>query len=209
MKILEIYDAWVRRTFPQYAGVDNIFAIYWRNYGGKKSLLKSPYLAIAFLLCLIMYSSWCKDGWWNTPISILPSLIGFTLGGYAIFTAFGNEKFKELISGSTEGESDNISPFMEVNSAFAHFILLQIFSLIYALIAQSQPLKPIFDMVKLPTLESWIAYPFWFIGYFLFLYAITSAIAATFALFRIAYWYDSFITRERKRLLQQEHPDKI
>ena len=110
---------------------------YWRAYGGFRSLIKSPYLHISIVLSLVCWPVWLRGyetwSWFDLAISVIPNLLGFSLGGYAILLAFGNDQFLKLIAGTEEGES--VSPYIEVNAAFIHFIFMQIISLVTALAA--------------------------------------------------------------------------
>ncbi len=190
----------------QYSGVKKLFNRYWIAYGGIKAIFGSPYMHASFIITLLSSGIWLKDDWVDLPISILPSIIGFSLGGYAIWLALGDDKFRARISGKT---NSNESPFIVVNAAFVHFIVLQILALMLALIGKAQPIynSPLFIQRFLLDLAPWlfevsqvISYIGSFIGYFLFVYAIISALAATLAIFRIAGWLDVHHAKSSKEV---------
>lgn len=170
------------------------FFEYWTAYGGWKALFTSKFFWISLILNLVMYHAWypIESKWWDQVTSIIPSILGFTLGGFAMWVAIGDEKFKSLIAGNDEDE-DGVSPFMEVNATFTHFVLLQILALIFAIIAAN------FDYVLISNKYLTIgAMAFSFTGYFLFLYALLTAIAAVFAILKVAKWYDDYQTEIKK-----------
>lgn len=183
-----------------YFGVFNIFGRYWLAYGGWKEVVFSPYFHIAFLLTLALKHSWANGDWWDTATTILPSLIGFSLGGFAIWLGFGDEKFRQLISHQEENEK--ASPYIELSATFAHFIVIQLVALIGALIGQgtafSLPsdhwLISIIEVSGMPTdaIPTYVAPLFHFLGYLLFIYALMTALAATLAVFRVASWFEKF-----------------
>jgi len=198
--------------FSQYKGIKDIIKRYWRYYGGWPSFFLSPYLLIALLINIIMYSIWTKVGWWDTVIAILPNILGFSLGGYAIWLAVGDEKFKIMLSNSRK-EDNSDSVFMKVNASFVHFIFFQIFALCIALIAKSEPLTnlPLLvkswfttNFLKMIIIEKYLTYTAWFFGHFVFLYALLSALAATLAVFRVASWYDHY-----QKLQNQTNQNRI
>ena len=112
-----------------YAGVGGIFARYWRAYGGSRALFSSPYLHVSVLLAGAMYPFWLREAWWDTALSTLPNVLGFTLAGFTIWLGFGDEKFRTLIS---RAKPDRESPFMGVSAGFAHFVVVQILALMAA-----------------------------------------------------------------------------
>ncbi|GJL73516.1 MAG: hypothetical protein NMNS01_27150 [Nitrosomonas sp.] len=189
----------------QYSGIKKIFGRYWIAYGGWNSILYSPYFHFSLIISIVAHGAWRNASWYDLPISILPSIIGFSLGGYAIWLALGDDKFKAGISGkNAEGED---SPFIKVNAAFVHFIVLQILALIFSLGAQSRPIYNIPVNWKIAILEvapvfsgvnEYLTYFASFFGYFLFIYAIMSALAATMAIFRIAGWLDHHHANQKK-----------
>lgn len=164
-----------------YARSLDVFIRYWRLYGGIYALVRSPYLHASLVLTLLTTPIWSTTGWWNMTLSVMPNILGFSLGGFAIFMALGDENFRKLISGS---ENEEKSPFMTLSSAFVHFIVLQILSIITSLLSQAAS----------PALVHgyWVVYFLWALSYLLFVYAILSALAATMALFRISSSYDAY-----------------
>ena len=180
-------------------GIKKLFLRYWKSYGGIKSVLVSPYMHISFVITLFSYGIWLENSWVEIPISVLPNVIGFSLGGYAIWLALGDDKFRISISGKTKLGDD--SPFMKVNAAFIHFIVLQILALLFALISKAEPLNnsPLALQLWFLDLTPWmlefylgLTYIANFIGYFIFTYAILSALAATMAIYRVAGWLEIY-----------------
>ena len=172
---------------------DSALARYWNAYGGFTALVKSPYAWSAIALTALLYPAWSKPGWWVDVISITPNLLGFSLGGYALWLSIGDDNFKKAIIGSSK--PGDTSPYMQVNATFAHFIILQLTALIIALVAKTfyfkldtnNPLYPITqtDGFQVACIAGYA------IGYFLFIYALFAALAATLALFRVSSWYDT------------------
>lgn len=181
-----------------YTGAITIIRRYWNAYGGWKAFFCSPYFHIALLITLGSNHFWMYEPWWDLSISILPNIIGFALGGYAIWLGFGDEKFGQMIS---RKEGSGTSPYLEVSATFAHFIVIQIIGLVIALLAKATNyyLSP----------ESWMGMalqqaglPFDFfkqgaavgygLGFLLLSYALMTALAATLAIFRVASWFDNY-----------------
>lgn len=194
------------RIASRYLHVWTIFRAYWKGYGGWGALLGSPYLHVSILLTVLMKGTWGAGEWWNDPLSILPNLIGFTLGGYAILMAFGDDEFRKLIAGTDSPEKS--SPFIGVNVAFVHFIMLQIAALLFALMAKAHPLSTFFpelqgyisDCGALVAAREKAGSAFRFFGYLLFIYAMFSAIAAVISIFRVARWYDKTRSNQGSQL---------
>jgi hypothetical protein len=149
-----------------------------------------------------MHSNWASAGWWDDVLSILPDLLGFTLGGYAMWMAIGDDKFRSLISGRDHKKDPEPSSYMQVNAAFVHFIFLQALSILLALLAKALyvPVTSYQVTAPLAALELHRFTPyFWGLSYTVFIYALLSAVAATLALLRTSDWYDRLKTIERER----------
>jgi len=100
-----------------------------------------------------------------------------------MFLGFGDEKFRAILA---ESDDDNkATPYISLCASFVHFILVQFMALLSAMIAKS------FDFyLYLPDYIYLIIKIGDGIGYLLFIYAITSMIAATMAVFRTCTWYE-------------------
>lgn len=180
--------------FKQYQGVAAIFRMYWTSYGGLRALAGSPYLHAAVVLLALTARAWtasdCSAGacarWWDQSLAVLPNLLGFTLGGFAIFIGFGDEKFRALLA-DDDGDG-KANAYVALCSTFVHFILVQALALVAAIVAKAwwfytpwvEPIRPL-----LP----WLNILGGALGYGLFLYALTSVLAATMHIFRIAHLY--------------------
>lgn len=175
-----------------YRGVFSIYARYWRAYGGTAALVRSFYLHAALLITLICANAWLTAGWWDQVTSILPNVLGFTLGGFAIFVSFGDEKFRQLLAEPDEEDGDAPTAYVRLCSTFVHFILVQIVALLFAIIANAMYFpwcnSPAFFDAALPWMNGLAG----FIGYAFFIYSLTSALAATMHVLRIASMYESF-----------------
>ncbi len=169
-----------------YAGVGGIFARYWRAYGGSRALFSSPYLHVSVLLAGAMYPFWLREAWWDTALSTLPNVLGFTLAGFTIWLGFGDEKFRTLIS---RAKPDRESPFMGVSAGFAHFVVVQILALMAALWAKAMNF-PLPNDCWLHEYIRFFVSPGQYLGFLLFIYALMSALAATLGVLRAASWYD-------------------
>lgn len=188
------------RDASMYEGVRLIFSKYWAAYGGIKALLHSPYLHAAILLLLLTCFYWTSNKWWGDVKAVIPSLLGFTLGGFAVFIGFGDEKFRQLLAEPDEEPSANTttsqneesqSIYTELCSTFVHFILIQCITLIYSIVFESlQFPSPLSE--QFPHLIDWGNLVFSSLGFLLYLYVLTSIVAVTMHLFRIAIMYEEF-----------------
>jgi len=79
-----------------YKGVNQLLGRYWVVYGGWPALIWSPYFHLSLVLLVITASQWINPLWWDSVLSIVPNLLGFTLGGFAIFLSFGDDRFKAI-----------------------------------------------------------------------------------------------------------------
>jgi len=178
---------------------ENIFLRYWKYYGGWKALFSSRYFHSSIIITILLAPHWLNSNWWEIVLDIMPNVLGFSLGGYAMWIAMGDENFRKLISGANE--KGDTSPFMSVNAAFVHFILLQIASILSALFASAYAFSLPQDSFILRFSGEWFYYACSigaFIGYLIFIYALISAVAATLQLLQTSSWYDLFIHNQKK-----------
>ncbi|AMM81513.1 hypothetical protein [Pasteurella multocida] len=171
-----------------YQDAYEIFQYYWRIYGGWKALFCSPYLHVAILFLVLTQHQWLTRGWWEQSFAILPNLLGFSLGGFAIFLGFGDEQFRSVLAEKDENEP--YSAYTFVSATFVHFILIQCLGIVSALLAESLAYQPIWlDDATMYYFE-YITPVFWAIGYLFLLYSLTSILAVVMAIFRCTRWYE-------------------
>ena len=181
-----------------YNGVGRLIRRYWRIYGGWRAIFSSLYLHVSLVLLLVSFRLWSCPGWWEQVISVAPNLLGFTLGGFAIFLAIGDERFKATISGADPDEQKAHSPYMALCATFLHFVLIQFLALVAALVGKA-------TYFQLPALPDYLGrlleimtFAGWMFSYWLFLYAVTLIAAAALATFRLATWYEQYQTINKK-----------
>lgn len=165
-----------------------IFKRFWVAYGGSKALIRSRYLHFALLLVPFCWGSWSVPDWWDTVIGVLPNLLGFTLGGFAIFVAFGDSRF---IASLAEAEADPNQPsvYRELCATFVHFILVQVVALVLAIVTKGMWFEA--DLPAALEAALPVANMVWGAAcYLVFLYALTSVIAVALHVFRITTMYE-------------------
>lgn len=179
----------------EYRAICGLLVRYWQIYGGWPALFRSPYFHFAILLAGISSQTWLTPGWWEQVLDVNPNLLGFTLGGFAIFLGFGDERFKALISGVDPEEAESYSPYLEICATFLHFILVQWLAILAALFCRALYIPvPVSFAPALLWLEVGRVI-MWALSYGIFLYSITLLGATAIAMFRITETYDAFHTR--------------
>lgn len=94
------------------------------------------------------------------------------------------------------------SPYMSVNATFVHFILLQLLTIITALVTKAYSsilINNAFMYYYLGVAYRYVLLTFSFFAYFIFIYSVFSALAAVFAIFRVSSWYNTFMTLRNKQ----------
>ena len=196
-----ISDSRYAGFFRPYRDTYKIFLRYWKVYGGLPAIGRSPYLHFSLILLFITSHFWLTKEWWSQVIGIIPSLLGFTVGGFAILVGVGDDDFKSLISGRISSRPEKESPYLNVAAAFAHFSIIQFLSLLSALIASATFItKDDNFIISIPsTLSVFFGLIGSAVGYWLFLYGLTLTIATVLAIFRVASWFDEQQTKIREQ----------
>ena len=150
-------------------------------HGGTSNLVYSPYMHLSVLLGLAIHTtSDAEWRWYNVAISVLPSLIGMSLTGYALILSFGSESFRDAIRGPSPDKTDidgDHSPYIITSTGFAFFLTIQICSLLFAILCQAAAVSQSIILL---------------IGLISFIYGLLLAIAAVMAAFFISRMYDTF-----------------
>lgn len=138
-------------------------------------------------------------------LSVLPNLLGFTIGGYALWLTVGDDKFREIICRPTVSL---LSPFMRVNSSFVHLIVVQISAILLAIMLKFKPMESvplatkIYIANNMPSSLKIASFSQSFAEYMsaaLFIYSILALLTVTFAIFRVAYWYEDYIVKSTRK----------
>jgi len=178
-----------------FKGVRSIWSKYWSAYGGTAALFSSTYFYIALILTVVNFGAWYHSGWWDLVLATVPTILGFTLAGLAVFLGM-DSGFCRFLAGEVEGKT---SPFMQLVSAFVHFILTQCFAVIIALTVKSA----FFQVGGLPEYYYDVVYVLnrvvWFVGYFVYMYSMVQTFSAVFAIFRATRWYELYINKGENR----------
>jgi len=166
---------------------------YWDSYGGWKAIFASPFIWLSLVITLFSYTFWSGDKWIDTPLSILPNLLGFNLASYSIWLAFGNQKLNRILSKVKDGNS--YSKYMEINTSFIHFILVQIICLILSISIKTINLSNYLNLANCNCLSEAVVALNGFI-FFLFFYSIFCMFAAILGFVGIASGLDAIYRQE-------------
>ena len=153
------------------------------------ALVRSPYLHISLALLAITFHYWMFGKWWEQPLSIIPNLLGFSLAGLSVFVGFSEKEFQSLLA--TTGKDGKVSMLLGVCSKYIHFIVVQVLSLLAAIIGKSLDFSYSWP-AGLAAAVGGGTILYSGIGYLLFLYAIASMLAAAMSLFRVISWYQAY-----------------
>lgn len=161
---------------------------YFHDYGGWTGVLTSPLLWVALGISAINYDWWIEHKWISVSQSLIPSLLGFSLGTYAILFSLMTNRLKKALKTVL---NDNGVPYLnEVNATFFHFIFVQVSALAWSFVQQSDVLVDVVGYFGLfPSAMTYLRFfdaTASFIGAFLLLYSVLLVIGAALAVYRIA-----------------------
>jgi hypothetical protein len=166
--------------------MQNNFLSYWKYYGGFRAIIKSWYFFVSLIivLCLIifLYNDDNPPLWYAYNLSLIPILLGFSLGGYSFLLALSDKKFLSLFIDPYNSQKNYLSPFKELNATFIHFILIQFMAIFIGLIGS------LFNFTNIV---------FFTLGLFALFYALMTGIAATMGIFKISLLYGEFLESEK------------
>jgi hypothetical protein len=173
---------------------------FWSDFGGLRAQFATPYFWAAVVASAALYPLWTKPGWWQLALDMIPSLLGFSLGGFAIFLAFSNERFLSLIAGNApDDKNGELSPYIQFANPFMHFIVVQLAALGIALFALSMSkISPPIDT----TLQQWneaARFVLWGFGFLLLTYSMFTALAATAGIYDLVKVFDAVHTDARSK----------
>ncbi|WP_187970072.1 hypothetical protein [Aquibium microcysteis] len=162
---------------------------YRRAYGGIRGMLQSPFFGLAILITAASYSLWLEPKWVAKAESLIPSLLGFSLGTYAIIFSIISGRLKQALR--QVKASHGINYLEAINAIFFHYILVQVSCLVWTILYQSSFIYDLFVKISVYYNEAIVIFVYVklagsFIGCFLLVYSVILMIAAAMAVYRLA-----------------------
>jgi hypothetical protein len=162
--------------------LENLSALY-SVHGGIKSIRQSAYFWLAVGLTILSWRFAFENPnvWTTTNITIGPALTGFSIASFAVMFAIMDEKTRMLLMARDASDTTK-SPILELFSIVTHTILIQILSLVFAVIYTAKPF-PIFPhFVEIAQWTNSICALF---GILLFYYGLSLVISVALAIFKL------------------------
>lgn len=149
---------------------------YWRYFGTPFAIILSPYMHVAFVFSFFYFfcSGNAKD-WTDAAVATIPSILGFSLTGYAVIVSFGGREFVRFLSRPRGKERNNL--FLVITATFLHLVIFQVVSLLIAIFIK----KTGFGGLVLS-----------FFGATTYFYSIMLCVAAVFEVKTLSKWYSAF-----------------
>lgn len=162
---------------------------YFDAYGQWRAILLSPLFLLSVAIASVSYGNWISDKWSALAQSLIPNLLGFSLGTYAILFSLMTSRLKRALKAV---KNDQGTTYLdEINATFFHFIFVQVIALLWAFIYSGTALFDIMNALQ----------PFWshtlvvfrtmqmvggLVGLVLLIYSIALIIAAALVVYRLA-----------------------
>lgn len=163
---------------------------YFHAYGGWRAIFCSPLFLLASAIAIASYDNWLhSDSWPTLSQSLIPNLLGFSLGTYAILFSLMTGRLKRALKAVKN--DCGVSFLDEINATFFHFIFVQVAALLWAFLYQGTALFDLAQTIKTQWPVSEMVFRYMQIlggcvGYILLIYSISLIIAAALAVYRLA-----------------------
>lgn len=162
-------DYYRRYAGDQWTDLSQAVGEYWSVYGGWRGFIGSPALWAAGLIALMLFPLFDNGVWADASISILPNVLGLSIGAMAVVLAFPTTHiFKYL---SENGRRDSF--YLDLASRLTHFIFVQVVALLLGLLGKAYKIWPVA-----------------LVGCWALVYAILTAAVISLTLFRVAQIYN-------------------
>jgi hypothetical protein len=99
------------RGFCQRSGAEQTVTLasairdYWETYGGSRAFFLSPVLWTSAVITAIIHHVWVHGLWADAAITILPNLLGLSIGAMAILLAFPTTRIFKILT--EDGRKDS------------------------------------------------------------------------------------------------------
>lgn len=160
-----------------------------RDYGGWAAILGSPFLWLSLLFSTMSYQAWISGSWAASTLSIIPNLLGFSLGTYAMLFSLMSNRLKLTLRAIRNKRG--IPYLNEINSTFLYFIFVQIVVLVWAFLYQQTVW---FDLLNIFGLHHIANEPLFYIpamvggylGTVALIYSFLLVVASSLSIYRLA-----------------------
>lgn len=185
----------MKGSLLQYKAIYSALREVWASYGGCSALFGSPFLHLSILFSLLSFGTWRSGDWWDLGLGVVPAILGFAIGTFAIFVALGDEKFREMLA---KGGKLRVKSVRDIYVSFVFLITLQAIAVLFCMLAASRPLVSIFDLVRLQEIDippmilesgKIISIFCRFLGFTLVVYSVLSVIPMTLSVLRMGSLY--------------------
>ncbi|MEP0190700.1 MAG: hypothetical protein ABJP70_08760 [Erythrobacter sp.] len=164
------------------------FRKYFTDYGGRNAVLRSPFFWVAVLLSIGSFRLWHFE-WTEHCRQIIPGLLGFSLGTYAILFSIIGPRLKGAMKAIKNDEG--VAYLDEMNATFFHFILIQVLAIGLSFVRTASFFRdlPTFLfgkslMIEYPSII--FNFTLGIVGTFLFFYSLFLTIAAALVVYRLS-----------------------
>lgn len=162
---------------------------YFRAYGGWSGVFGSPLFVASLVIAAASYRQWLSPKWTSIAYDLLPSLLGFSLGTYALLFSLITARVKAALRAVRN--DDAISALEQVNATFFHYIFVQVLALVWALAFDGNIIFDLATWARDECPRAWIAFLVLrasgsFIGFVLTIYSVTLIVGAALAIYRLA-----------------------
>lgn len=150
----------------------------------RDSLLRMPDLIVSCALSLLLFPWWLSTDWPDLLLSVLPNILGFTIGSFAIFLGVGSDNFRRAILGRSEQKS----PYLRLSGLFVFSIAIQLFGIMLAIIAKG------FYKINTPSLLAGGTFDILqvlgsFFSVLVFCWGLAITLRVAIRIFRVTRWY--------------------
>lgn len=162
---------------------------YFVAYGGWSAVFGSPLFLASVGIAAVSYGYWITPKWIDLSYMLIPSLLGFSLGTYAILFSLITNRMRKALK--FVKSSSGVSYLEEINATFFHFIFVQIICIGYSFLFGGVDFYSIWTVIsrEFPVygvLFGLICVPMSFVGMVLLVYSLSLVLGAALAVYRLA-----------------------
>lgn len=172
-----------------YSALFRVLSLYWREYGGWRELLASPFLHLAIFATVVYGAGSLDFAWREFAIESLPTILGLSLAAYAITFSLMGSALHRALSAAVD-ERLEIPLIKVVNSTFFHVLFCQLLALVFAVFYNGTAYSDLVGLLGLEnnTSKVLVVSGVYFgdvFGFFLTIYATFLLLSIGLAMFRL------------------------